>query len=353
MATKLLGAMGWSAHRDKEGHREYKIKWKVLVDKGSGPQTATFAPGLPIIGSTWNFGGDNDPWAFCYPTLDIRQLNKADEPAQTYSIEQTFSTRPLNRCQTNSIEDPLLEPSKLRGSFVKYTKEAKRNWDGAAEDPGGVIEYSSHEPITGPEAEVTDNRPTVIFEKNVAALELDLITEMVDTVNDDVLWGLEKRKIKLTNVSWEEKWFGTCDNYFTRSFEFEINFDTFDKSVPDYVTKLLNGHWDEDAEVGTGCTPNLWIPDKICGEWPDATNPQHFIRAKDRHGENVRMMANGAGLPASENPKDPFQAQGTGTTPTPTTTFPADIAIEYYPESNFLLLGIPVSLGPSYGAGVT
>jgi hypothetical protein len=74
----------------------------------------------------------------------------------------------------------------------------------------------------------------------------------------------------------------------------------------------------------TTVSPNKWVLDAISGGIPDHTNKQHFIRFKDFNGENARTQLNGSGAPSV------------------TTVFKNKV--EYYPESNFLLLGIPVSL---------
>jgi hypothetical protein len=59
---------------------------------------------------------------------------------------------------------------------------------------------------------------------------------------------------------------------------------------------------------------------------PDSTNPQHFIRYKDRNGENARVLLDGAGIPIEDGATPVYRD------------------VEYYPESNFLLLGIPLTL---------
>lgn len=324
MTASLIneGLWTWSLTRDSEGHREYTVVHRVTADKLDGPQTVMNTPGLPTIGSIWNFDNDSDAWAFCWPNMQVTPGLKGQ--AQTeWKVEQLFSTKPLSRCQDESIEDPLLEPQKVSGSFVKYTKEVTHDKDNIA------ILTSSHEAIRGPQAEFDHNRPTVRIQQNVAALGLETFSEMVDTVNDDTLWGLAARKIKLSNVSWERVLFGLCNFYYTRTFEFDINFSTFDREVLDEGTKVLNGHWDTTA--GTGGTGG-WVLDDIDGIAPDRDNPQHFMRAIDRSGNPIKIILDGNGEPSDAD------IAGTGTTGSPGT-----IDIQYYSESNFLLLGIPTS----------
>lgn len=302
--------------RDREGHRTHVYKFLVYTDDYlDGPFIAGSAPGLPLVGSALFIGNDIDPWAFCLPDLEVvPKSSTSDKPEveHYWIVTMTFSTRPLFRCQDQSIEDPLLEPDRISGSFVKYTKEVTKDKD------GNFIQNSSHELIKGPLVEFDHNRPTVRIEQNVTALELDVFSPLIDTVNDSPLWGLPARTIKLSNVSWQRKLYGTCSYYYTRILDFDVDFNTFDRTALDEGTKVLHGHWED-----TG-----WVLDDINGSPPDPDNPQHFDRFKDRKEENATTVLDGAGKP--------YDGSGTGV--------PGSIDISYYAQSNFLVLGIPVVL---------
>jgi len=135
---------------------------------------------------------------------------------------------------------------------------------------------------------------------------------MVDTVNDSTLWGLSSRKVKLSNVSWTRNTYGLCYVYYTRNFEFDIDFTTFDRVTPDHGLMVLNGKWADD----------VWqlIPPS------DSTDPRNFIRYKDKHANFAKVFLDGSGKPVGDVADSP------------------DIDIEYYDESNFLTLGIPTTL---------
>jgi hypothetical protein len=340
-----------SLERDSEGYRDYIVAHLVETSADlDGPQIVSGATGLPAVGDEWNFGNDSDTWCKCWPDMKVNvHQEKEGDVARIWKVEQKFSNRPLNRCQDASIDNPLLEPQKVSGGFVKYTVEATKDRNGNA------IMNSAHEMFRGPQVEFDANRPTVRIEQNVLNLQLSLCSSMVDTVNDSDLWNMGPRTIKLSNFTWERLLYGTCTYYFKRIFDFDVNIDTFDRKLLDEGTKVLRGHYaDTTAEctagpgtgTGTGtdapATGNTWILDNVCGAAPDADNPQHFIRYKDRNDENARVILNGAGLPASS-----VVSLGTGTgtgDPDVTTTGEAgEIDLEYYPESNFLLLGIPTT----------
>ena len=329
MATAIFdGPVLWGPlTRGAEGHREYWITHQVLATPTDGPKAVLDTAGLPSVGAAWNFDSDLDVWAFCHPnaTVSPHPNYKRGDKTRIWDVRQKFSTKPLTRCQDETIGDPLLEPQKVSGSFVKYTEEITKDRNGR------IMKSSSLELFRGPQVEFDHNRPTVRIEQNVLNLELATFSEMVDRVNDAELWGLEARKIKLSNVSWERKLYGVCNYYYTRIFEFDIDFNTFDRTIYDHGTKVLHGDWDRDEN---SATVGKWVVStevvKDSGVAPDADNPQHFVRYKDWFGENTRALLDGNGLPLA-------MSTGTGDTQG------VEIDIEYYEEANFLLLNIPTT----------
>tara|TARA_R110000824_G_scaffold89967_12_gene220192 strand:- start:1235 stop:2131 length:897 start_codon:yes stop_codon:yes gene_type:complete len=298
MTTSVIGRRDWSMTRDTEGHRNYKIKWLCFsTSVADGPAHALVATGLPALGSGWAQGNDIDTWAKCLPNQSCRFMNKS-EKGFMWEVEQTFSTKPLKRCQDDSIENPLNEPDQISGGFSKYTEEIQKDKDGDS------IKSSSHERIRGATVEFDANRPTVSISKNVLTLPLSTFAPMVDTVNDAVLWGLPKRCVKLSDVTWSRQLYGTCTFFYTITYGFDCRYDTFDRVVFDEGTKILN--------------PEIANADK--------TDPKHFIRYKDVNGDYSRVFLDGNGAPLEKG--DP----------------PVEIDIEYYTESNFLTLGIPATL---------
>lgn len=301
-ATVQSGHKSWNLVRDEEGHRDYRLIIRVECAKTDGPFVALSAAGLPTVGSSWNLDGDVDPWAFCLPDTNVNEV-VSNEPNTNFDLEFHFSTRPPegNKCNEDPVTDPLLEPQKVSGDSVSTTEEATKNRFGLS------ILTSSHEQIRGPQNEWDKSRDTISIEQNVASLDLATFTAMRDTLNDSTLWGMLPRTVKLSKASWERKYYGTCNVYYTRKFQFDINPETWDRTVLDEGTKVLNGHWDEETGdwvldpignpplgetgTGTGYPPN-----------PNRNNPTHFIRFKDRNGENSRVILDGTGLPYDPEP---------------------------------------------------
>lgn len=267
MATEIVpGQRDWSMSRDEKGHREYKIKFLVIGDATDGPNTALNTPGLPTIGSPWAFDDDSDPWAFCRPEIQITPL-VTNEPNRHFEIEFTYSTKPIDFCQDDFIDNPLLRPYKLSGSFNKYTEEI------AYDRNNNKIQSSGFELIRGPQVEFDKNRPSVKIEQNLADVQLALITSMMDTLNDRPLWGLPARTIKLSGAPWERKFWGQCNVYYTRTLEFDIRNgsdlnNTFDRTSVDEGCMILNGHWSRESGhwILDNIPPDLRVPNGMTSE---------------------------------------------------------------------------------------
>lgn len=309
------GARTWKLDReDPSAERIYTIVHRVRTDDTlDGPNQIMNCPGLPTVGSVWDFDNDYDPWAFCTPYMRVTPIQlKPGVPVTDYDVEQRFSTRPLFRCSDNEVEDPLLEPDRVGGDFVNFTTEAKYDKD------GNLIKSSSHERLRG--CEFDDNRPSFWVEQNVLDLELSNIAQAVNRVNSVTMWGLSPRMVKLRNVPWERKYYGQCSVYFTRRFEFDVNYDTFDKYFVDQGRRVLVGKW-----TGTADNP-IWT---LTGT-PDPDNPAAFMRAPDFYGNPIDVLLDGAGKPFVYS----------GTTPEPGSIF-----VQYYKEWNFFGFGIPTGPG--------
>lgn len=326
MATKLLGDYSWNLDINDEGHRTYTLKQKVhATSKDDGPATVFFTAGLPQVGSIWNYGNDFDSWAFCSPRMRIEPLDHKDgDPVQLWGVTNYFTTIPFKRCQDNQIDDPLLEPDRISGGFVKYTQEE------AFDKDGNPIINAGYEFIKGPQVEFDRNRPTVRIEQNVVNLELNVFSQMIDRVNGDPLWGLPARTIKLSNISWERLIYGTCGYYYVRIFDFDVNYDTFDRTVLDEGRRIIAGEWETETDSNGNeviKTPPNWIP----YGWADPTNPKHFVEFKDLNGDPSSLI---------------YDSNETGSI-WDGTYLPSTVEVKRYKEANFLTLGIPAVMPPT------
>lgn len=295
MAAKVQDLQSWKLTVDEEGWREYNATWRIkTTNVADGPAVVLNAEGLPYVGSYWEFGNDRDVWSFCSPECTIAPMYD-DEICDLWTVEQTFTNKPRKRCQESAIEDPLNEPPDISGSFLKYTKEAYEDVY------GNIITNSANELIRGAQVERDANHPTVSIRINQGSLGLANFASMIDCVNDTPMWGLAPRMVKLENVVWARKLYGTCSYYYTLAFEFKIDFRTFDRFIVDEGSRtLLSG--------GT------------------AGNQEHYTKKKDKAGEPIRILLDGNG-----------RALGPGLSP-------VVLQKRLYYEQNLFLLGIPSTL---------
>lgn len=287
MAVELLdGHVTWSMEQDEDSHREYVVVHKVRADRLDGPFAVSNCPGLPEEGSVWNFDNELDVLAWCKFDKKVTPMVPG-EANEYWLVESKFSTKPVDKCRDEPILDPLQEPDKISGGVVKYTEE------GISDATGRPILNSAHEVIRGPQNEWDASRSTVRVVQNVADLELPVLDKYIDRLNEGQMWGLGIRQIKFSNYSWEQKFHGFCDVYYTRTLEFEIRREGFDRSILDEGTKVLNGHWDH--------TTGDWVNDAVGGFAPNYLNPTHFMRAVDPQGNPIRAILDGAGNPFVPN----------------------------------------------------
>lgn len=293
MTATTIGLEEWSLDKDKDGYRVYTAKWLVGTDDVlDGPFTITGAAGLPVIGSTWTFGNDNDTWALCWPDWKVSPYIQKERTDLWY-VTQTFTNKPLSRCQDTDINDPLAEPFKISGSFQKYTKHAARDKD------GNPLRNSCFEIYT--DIDIDESRPTVSISWNVLNQPLSTFSALINYLNDAPLWGLGERCVKLTNATWDRKLYGSCYYYYALTLEFDIRFDTFDEYVIDYGSRVL--------------VPGGNVLDQ-----------DDFEIKKDRRDENMKVLLDGAGGVLAPG-ATPYSHQ-----------------FKVYKEGNLLLLGIPTSL---------
>jgi hypothetical protein len=301
MTATVVGLHSQGFSRDEEGYRHYTVAYKVRTDSYlDGPQQVLIASGLAAPGTVYHIDNDYDAWAFCTPEMTIQAAPELDEgdPVAYYIVTQNYTNKPLIRCQTNTIENPILEPYKLSGDFIheRYTPRTDRF--------GNALVYSNYEPMSGDALEISNPQPQIRIEFNAAVLPLGTYTLIIGKVNDATLWDLPPRTILLTEAKWERLLYGTCYYYYRTTYGFDIKLDTHDPLI------LHEGY-------------------KTLREGGDPSNPADYdiykMAGSDENTEKPVMLdSDGA-----------FLADGSE----PHKTRP-----QLRDEANFLLLGIPTTL---------
>lgn len=259
VATK--GPSNWTRDDDEEGHKDYTITWPVVTTNAlDGPEVAWTASGLPLPGASLNIGNTVNAWAF-YNRKGSARLKKVEANRKLWELTTVFTTRPANRCTTNAVGDPLLEPHRVRGSFNQVMEEALRDTSGAP------VDNSAEQRYTGAIVQIPRSRPVVELEMNVSWINLAWMAEYADAVNSNVQWSQPVRTIKCTVGPWERVLYGTCYYYFIVRFTFELKYDKWDVVLLDEGTRV-----------------------KVAG-----SSPVRYHQYKDELSENGRVLLDGAG----------------------------------------------------------
>ena len=159
MTTSIVGGpKTWEGERDEEGYRTFYVERRIKGAKTDGPSNVMNTSGLALPGAPWSYDGDADSNVWCTGEMKVTPEVRDGSPNEYWTTRQKYTNKPLKRCQTSSIENPLDEPDKVSGSFTKYTKEAVYDRFG---DP---IVNSAFEQMRGPQVERDANRPNVTIE---------------------------------------------------------------------------------------------------------------------------------------------------------------------------------------------
>lgn len=270
---------------DTEGYRTYQAVFRVESDTTDGPYNVLLTSGLPLVGEPWLIKADADIWAWCRPETQVRPVSGPGEPETQWDVEKVFSTRPLKRCHDQQVTNPLLQPLRISGNFIRYMER------GIFDRFGKPILTSSHERIADPMNDWDGTRMTVRIDQNVADLQLSTLALLNNTVNAFPLWGMPPRTIKLNVGPWSVNYYGFCFSYYSRSLEFEIRFDGWDRNLNDIGTQVLRGTW---QKVGGEW---IWQLLAVDGVEPDPKDPTHFVQHIDQFGNPTTVVLDGNGQP--------------------------------------------------------
>lgn len=242
----VVGARNVSCVRDEDGHRNYTVNWLVRTDnpaKGPAYILANWplaAPGVPYLLSAV----ERDLWAFCTPELNISAHPDVSDgdPIQDWIVTQSFTTKPTWRCNTNPIENPLMEPWDVNISYRHEQKQATEYWEESGSPPVYIdkkpLIMRNGERIKGSEVEVKISHLSIELTKNYAYIDVPLISRMLNKVNDKEMWGVGPREVLFADVRGERLAYGNCGFYWRMTFTFDINEDGFDPTIPHFGSRV-------------------------------------------------------------------------------------------------------------------
>lgn len=301
----LLGPVTWSHSRDIEGYRDYELWWLIQAENTDAghiddPATIANTAGLPAVGSSWSdlpFINGQDDWAYCSPEYEVEPygVNQGEAP-QYYLYKARYTNRPLKRCSTTSIENPILEPPVVTGSWVdrKRIPHVDRN--------GLPYRSSTGEPLAGAETEIDDSDWEITISFNSLTIPSGLVNSLRHHLNDAPLWGFPIGTVKFSKYSFARRLYGTCNYYYNNVMSFSIR-----------------GSWTQ------------YLADKgymMLKDGGDKNNPDDWVRAVDSYDSPLPLMR-----------LDVFGKPIVSDDQTPST-----IERDPYPLGNLLALGIPASI---------
>jgi hypothetical protein len=286
MATTNKGPKYWEMDRDADGHRTYRITFRVRSDdRDDGPAVVLATAGLPRPGDPWDFLGDSDPQAVCTHEAEVRPVLR-EEPYVSFDVEFTFTSKPFNFCQGGTRDDPTSHPPEVSVTTRKVREEA------ALDAYGFPLLSSSFEQLRGPAVERERSVTTVTVKANLpnADFSLPAVARLRDHTNATPMWGMPIDCVLFADFSAEKKYAADCAVYWESAFVFEVDPDGWTKDAADEGLKVLRGKW----EVAGGAPTGVYLVDADA----DPKDPRWFEQYKDPRGENTRVRLNGAGLPA-------------------------------------------------------
>lgn len=275
-------------NRDIEGHRNYKVTFKVRAIGDEGPYSIlNTTPGLPLPGTPWAFGSDVDVNAWCLPEATVEPV--VEDENVWYHVTMTYTTKPpernVRRCQDTQVESPLLEPPKVKIGYRGTKKQATHDRFGVQ------VKNSGHQQIRGAAVEFDEFVTTITIEQNLAVYNVRFHSAFQNRVNDSPIYGMPARTVLVKSVEAEERYYGLCYKYYARKIELEINEKGFDRDILDESSMVLKGKWDKDTRV--------WTVGTVNGEPANPSNPLHFDRMLDAKGNPTKIILDGFGVPFS------------------------------------------------------
>lgn len=198
--------------------RTYTARWRVVTNsRNDGPRTILSAAGLPKYGDPFAFGSDTDSNATVRSAS--ASLESVDATLRSYIVTLQYSSRGGSADpQDNASDDPTDWGWKISGDADVFMKAPETDIDGRA------LVNLVEEPFV---VEIEDPQPTLILEKNTKTISLTQWAQAQKKVNQNDIWGLPKRTVKLKKWAFAFAYTGPNQAYVQNRFEVGVNFSGF------------------------------------------------------------------------------------------------------------------------------
>ena len=221
---RSVGKMSSKLSVNEKFHRNYTSTYQVVGQFDASPFEILQGIGIPAYGSSYNWNGFIDLWAFA-KGFDAEPGERIKDPLggsidmMRWMATVKHSSEPFdgsNDAQTPR-ENPLDDPPVISGGFSPYKRNVHRDKNGIAIENTAKFPYD-------PGISIDDAYDTVKISFNTATINLVQRAEFRGTVNSASIWGLDPRMAKLTRWDWQILRAGATMEYIKHNFEFLISY---------------------------------------------------------------------------------------------------------------------------------
>lgn len=205
---------------DREFNRTYTSTYQVLTEHTDGPMTVLNSSGVPSRYGVYVWGRDIDVWAYLHSITATPEGEDVGDGTgsgryRKWNVNATHSSKSDARDGQQNRDNPIFEPAKVRGSFIKNTVQAYRDRNNKP------IVNTAKEPILPPfQKESSLDSLHITF--NTPTINLGLRSSYRDSVNSNSMWGLIRRQIKMASWTYSVQWVGGF-SFIAHEFEFIIS----------------------------------------------------------------------------------------------------------------------------------
>lgn len=201
-----------------------------------GYKTSPSVGNLDDFGSPYNWFEFVDEWAFSN-NYQMRRKAEITDPSTgdirtLWEITITYDTKPTGSQQSASKrENPIDDEPICRGGFSLFKRGVWRDKD---DEP---VVNAFGDPYVPP-SEIDGAFDTVSISFNTKKINLIQRAQAIAKVNSNTMWGLERRRVKLTQWNWQKLYAGANFPYIKNDLQFEVSFVEHPKT---YVAKGPKG----------------------------------------------------------------------------------------------------------------
>ena len=240
--------------------------------------------GLDDFGSFYTWYGFVDPWAFSN-NYQIKRKAEITDPSSgdiktLWTITVTYDSKPTqNQKKQSKRENPIDEEAVVKGGFSLYKRGVWRDKD---DNP---IVNAFGDPYDPP-AEIDGAFDTVSLSFNTKSIDLKQRADAIGKVNRNRMWGLEKRRVKMTQWNWQKLWAGKDFAYIKNDIEFEVSFVEHPKEYVAKGPKKVRGYYTTLPNSGE----RFWI-DAPVGDLDPCAEVAYDDTSTNRTERNIGKFA--------------------------------------------------------------